>query len=280
MNTLITTNQHTPWVLISGATGGLGKAFAVECASRGWNLFLTDLRSAPLDVLANSLMRVYGVQVRHAAFDLTDLAARGALFGQLHSQNLRFMMLVNVAGLDFEGPFFERERQELCTILRLNIEGTVDLTRGLLELRDPFYTFRILNVSSLAAFYPMPVKATYAASKRFLLDFSIALGEEMRSLGVTVTALCPAGLPTTSETIAAIEAQGWMGQITTSDIGSVASGALDAALAGKSVYIPGWLNRALQFCGSLLPARWVAALVAARWRTAWQKRGAIQPEVS
>jgi short-subunit dehydrogenase len=261
-----------PAVVISGAVGGLGKAFAVECASRGWDLFLTDLRQEPLEMLAEGLRNAYGVRVMVQTCDLTDSASRSALFESIGARGLRFWMLINVAGLDYEGPFYEQTRQQIRTILRLNIEGTLEMTHALLEHRDPMAAFRIINVASLAAFYPMPVKATYAASKRFLLDFSLALREEVRELGATVTVLCPAGLPTTRECIDAIEAQGWMGQVTTQNTGSVAARTLDSALKGRALVIPGLLNCLLQTLGGLLPPAWIAALINSRWRSARQKR--------
>ncbi len=190
--------------------------------------------------------------VTHAC-DLTDPASRAELIERLHAERLRFWGLINVAGIDFEGLFFEQTSRQIQTIIRLNVEGTLDMTRGLLELRDPLTVFRIINVASLAAFYPMPVKATYAASKRFLLDFSLALREELRGLGATVTVLCPAGMPSNPENIQAIEAQGWIGKITTQDVGSVANTTLDYALAGRAVCIPGVANRVIQTLGSLLP---------------------------
>ena len=120
----------------------------------------------------------------------------------------------------------------------------------------------------------MPVKATYAASKRFLLDFSLALREEVRGLGATVTVLCPAGMPTTPECIEAIEAQGLMGQLTTQNIGTVAAGTIDAALKGKAVVIPGLLNRTLQVLGGFLPAPFIAWIVGERWRLAHERKNA------
>jgi len=271
---MMPTPQTSPasLVAISGAAGGLGKAFAVECASRGYDLFLTDLAAAPLEVLARGLRGAYGVRVLTCACDLTDPAARAGLYAHLRAHSLRFWALINVAGVDYEGPFYEQSSRHIQTIIRLNIEGTLDLTHNLLAFRDPYAVFRIINVASLAAFYPMPVKATYAASKRFLLDFSLALGAELRGMGVTVTALCPAGLPTTPETLRAIEAQGWMGQITTRDVGRVANETLDAALRGRAVVIPGGINRALQICGGFLPVSLVVNLIGSRWKAAQNKR--------
>jgi short-subunit dehydrogenase len=260
------------FVFISGATGGLGKAFAVECASRGWNLFLTDLIPERLERLVTSLRHTYGVDVIHHPCDLTDHEARAALFEFIRTWEITFHMLINVAGLDYEGPFNERSRDEIRTIIRLNIESTLDVTHTLLDYAAVGQPFRIINVSSLAAFYPMPVKATYAASKRFLLDFSLALRDELRERGATVTVLCPAGMPTTPGCIEAIEAQGLMGQLTTKDIGLVAAKTIDHALRGRAIYIPGVINQLLQLAGWLVPPISLAGLIGNRWRAAHKKR--------
>ncbi len=262
-------------VLITGATGGLGKAMAIECASRGWDLFLTDLCGERLAVLAAGLERSYSVHVRYRAADLTDPESRAALFQNIRADGLRFRGLINVAGTDHEGLFLERSAEQIVAILRLNIEATLVMTHTVLALRDPAVTFRIINVSSLAAFFSMPVKATYAASKRFLLDFSLALRNELREQNVTVTALCPAGLPTTDTCIAAIESQGIMGQLTTEDIGKVAHQTVEAALHGKALVIPGFLNRAIRWLGGLVPPTTIADLVGSRWRMAQQRREAV-----
>jgi short-subunit dehydrogenase len=259
-------------VMITGATGGLGKAFAVECASRGWDLFLTDLNPESLATLAGGLRRAYGVNVSVQACDLTDPASRLVLFQRIEDEGLQFWGLINVAGMDFEGPFYEQSRQHIRTIVRLNIEGTLEMTHTMMAYRDPALPFRIINVASLAAFYPMPVKATYAASKRFLLDFSLALRSELREMGATVTALCPAGMPTTRECIRAISAQGLLGQLTTQNTGSVANLTINAALKGQAVCIPGLLNRFIQAAGSLVPTAWVISLIGSRWKSARRRQ--------
>ncbi len=268
----INSKNKTMMALITGAAGGLGKAFAVECASRGWDLFLTDYLREPLETLAAALRNGYGVKVITHACDLTEAGARARLFEHLRAGSGRFTTLINVAGVDFEGPFFEQSGQQIQTIVRLNIEGTLAMTHAILQYRNPWMPFRIINVASLAAFYPMPVKATYAASKRFLLDFSLALREELRSLNATVTVLCPGGMPTNPECIKAIEAQGWAGLITTLDVGRVANQTLDAALAGKAVVIPGAVNRVLQTFGALVPSSLLAGFIHNRWSAVRQKR--------
>jgi len=123
----------------------------------------------------------------------------------------------------------------------------------------------VINVSSLASFYPMPLKAVYAASKRFLLDFTRATRQELRKNGVRLLALCPAGLATKPETINSINSQGFMGELTTMQIGDVAAKTINRALWGCSVYIPGWMNQILKFFGTLIPADWIAWLIGRRW---------------
>jgi hypothetical protein len=259
-------------VFITGAAGGLGKAFAVECAARGWDLFLTDLNPSALQTLADHLRSTYTVQVFTCACDLTDPEGRSALEQKIKETHLHIWALINVAGLDYEGCFLSCTINQIRTILRLNIEAALELTHMALSFRDPLAAFRVINVASLAAFYPMPIKATYAASKRFMLDFSLALREELRPLGATVTVLCPAGLPTTAECIQAIEAQGWLGQITTRNIGSVAVETVDAALRGSAIVIPGWINRALHLLGHIFPPELIARAVHARWENAHRFR--------
>ncbi len=264
-------------VCITGAAGGLGKAFSVECASRGWNLFLTDLSEEALARLATSLTNTYSINVYYRSCDLTDFDARSELFEHLIQKDYSFNFLINIAGLDYEGLFSERSREQIKTILRLNIEANLEMTNALLKLRDTSRTFRIINVASLAAYYPMPVKAMYASSKRFLLDFSRALREELRSQDATVTALCPAGMPTTPECIRAIEVQGVAGRITTRNVGFVAAGTIDRALRGKAIYIPGLLNRILKLAGGLIPPSLIAHLIGSRWKAAHGKRAAGRP---
>jgi len=119
--------------------------------------------------------------------------------------------------------------------------------------------------------YPMPLKATYAASKRFLLDFALALRQELKSQGVNTMSLCPGGLATTKEAIEGIAAQGFWGNATTNKLESVAHNSIERVQLGKSIYIPGALNRTLSFCGKLIPRSVIAAIIYHRWNNAQNK---------
>lgn len=260
------------YILISGATGGLGSAMVMECARRGYNLFLTDMRE---DVcgFAEYIARTFNVETQARCCDLTSQTSRTEFLNALKLEGFRFWGLINVAGTDHEGAFLERTRDQILQLIHLNVEATVDLTHEILNLRDPDRKFMLINVCSLAAVSPMPFKATYAATKRFLLDFSYAIREEIKDFG-TVTALCTAGMPTTPENMEAIFAQGFWGQVTTVDTRTVARKTLDAAIKGKGVVTPGWLNQAIQAGSRLLPAAVTTRIAGDRWRTA---RQAVDP---
>lgn len=259
------------YVMITGASGGVGKAFCAECAARGWDLFITDLSTELLTPLAAGLERLYGVEVLQHPCNLTDSASRDTLWQHIASTGIQFHFLINVAGVEYEGPFSERQVDELRSIIRLNIESTVENTRRVLQYRDPTRPLHIINVSSMASFSPMPIKAVYAASKRFLLDFSQALNQELHLHNVTVTALCPAGMPTTPQIIRRIDAQGFLGKITTLNVGEVASKAIIAALAGRPVVVPGLINQFGRLLSRLLPSAIKTAIIKRRWTAAYKK---------
>jgi len=258
-------------VLITGASGGLGRAFAMECAGRGCNLFLTDINEDGLSPLKNGLERRYGVCVKAKACDLTSEESVGELLNVIDSCGIRFDMLLNIAGIDFEGGFMERDRSSVLKIVSLNVEATLRITHAILQRRREGEKFSIVFVSSLASMYPMPLKATYAASKRFLLDFALALRQELREQNVNTLSLCPGGLATTQEAISGIMAQGFWGDITTNRLESVTRRTIDLVQRGKSLYIPGTVNRALSLFGKLVPRPVIAFIIYWRWKNTQKK---------
>jgi len=253
-------------VMITGAAGGLGRELANECASRGYNLFLTDINEEGLKRIKQGLERQFGVVIAAAACDLTDPESVDKMLAVIDKHNIRFDMLLNVAGLDFEGGFMEREREKIVKIVLLNNAATLRITHAIIKRRRPGKPFTIVFVSSLASMFPMPLKATYAASKRFLLDFATSLRQELKEQDVKVLTLCPGGMVTTEETMDSIRAQGFWGDVTTNPMEGVARNTIDRALAGKRIYVPGMINRTLSFLGKIIPRSWVAAAIHWRWR--------------
>ena len=254
------------YVYISGAAGGVGSAFAEECASRNWNLFLTDIRTAELEEVAGRISQNHNVSIITHTCNVIDETSRLQMFQVMKDKSLVFHMLINVAGVEFQGLFQEVSRKQLITILRLNIESTLDITHEIIPMRDAASPFRIITVASLAAFYPMPGKAIYSASKRFLLNFFLALREELRSENVTVTVLCPSGMPTLPRIVKAIEAQGFFGRLSVKSVDYVAAETVDKALKGKAVYIPGCFNQLLRRIGCMIPQKFLTRMIRRRWK--------------
>ena len=157
-------------VFITGAAGGLGRAMAVECGKRGYNLFLTDVNEDGLRQMQTGLERRFDIAVTAKACDLTDSSSVDELLKTADAFGLRFDMLLNIAGVDFEGGFITREREQIVKIVMLNDAATLRITHAILSRRRPNKRFAIVFVSSLASLFPMPLKATYAASKRFILQ--------------------------------------------------------------------------------------------------------------
>ncbi len=262
------------YVLITGAAGGFGKALAAECAGRGWDLLITDYSSEKLSLVAQGLERQFGVKVYFFACDLTDPDSRDKLWDFIKQNQMRFKMLLNVAGAEFEGPFAERTLLQLRTMVRLNVEANVENTRNILLFRDPIRPLRIVFVSSLAGFNPMPVKAVYASTKRFLINLTYALREEFLPEEVTFTVVAPSGMPTTQQAIRGICVQGFLGRLTTKNVGDVAAKTIDHALAGKALYVPGFANQLARFFSGLFPETYMAHIIGKRWKATYKKRQA------
>ena len=254
------------YLLITGATGGLGSAFTIAAAKHGYNLVLTDLPESG-ENFARKISDAFGVEVKYYPYDLSRESERSRLFEILKASGAKFWGLINVAGLDFEGAYASIHRSQALQVINVNLVANMDMTHEILQMRDPDQKFRLINTCSMAGFYPMPFKATYAATKRFLLDFSLALREEIKEYG-SVTALCPGGMPTTEACMRAIFAQGFWGWATTVDPVKVAEATLDRALKGQAVYIPGTANKFLHLISSGVPAALKVRFVAARWRKA------------
>jgi uncharacterized protein len=252
-------------VFITGAAGGLGRVLAAECCSRGYNVFLTDINEAGLLSIRNGLQRQYPGNVFTKACDLTSAQSVDEMLAVIDQHGIRFDMLLNIAGLDYEGDFCGRGREDIVRIVSLNNAATLRITHAILARRRPKGHFTVVFVSSLASMFPMPLKATYAASKRFLLDFAISLRQELKHQDGNVLAFCPGGMVTTREAMEGIAVQGFWGDMTTNALEVIARKLLDRALKGKGIYVPGGLNKALSFLGKIIPRTWVAAAIYRRW---------------
>ncbi len=260
--------MELPFALVTGASEGLGRALAGALARRGIGLVLSALPGGGLAQTADALARRHGVRVEWQELDLCGEEGARTLFEWTRERGLAVGMLVNNAGVSFHGPFAESRLEQNERMIRLNVLAPVRLTHLFLpELRrhSPAY---LLQVASLAAFYPLPCKSVYAPSKSFLLHFSLALREELRGTGVRVSVLCPGGMRTNAACRELIDGQGAVGRLSAVAPDRVAEAAVRGLLAGRPVIVPGLLNKLLRLAGTRAPRTVVARAMAGRFRGA------------
>ena len=169
--------------LITGASSGIGEAFARKLASRGRNVLLVARSEDKLIALCNELGRINRIRAQYVAIDLAKPESPESLFAEVEKRELVIDMLINNAGFGSMGEFTKLDLARELNMIDLNIKSLVDLTyRFLIPMRSRKHG-TIVNVASTAGFQPVPFMATYAATKAFVLSFSEALWEENRPTG-------------------------------------------------------------------------------------------------
>lgn len=241
--------------LITGASSGIGAALARELAARGSGLVLVARRLDRLDALAAELRAAHGVDVATATVDLSAPRPGPALRDELRRRGITVTSLVNNAGFGTDGAFRDEHPERLAREIAVNIGAVVDLTSTFLADLCAAGDGVLLNVTSEAAYQPIPGMATYAASKAFVLAFTEALWAELRGSGVRVLAFAP-GL-TATEFFDEIGTGQYPGRFQTAE--EVAARAV-RALAGRS---PGPSARARR---SGAVAGWFSGLLTRRAR--------------
>ncbi len=184
-----------PRALVTGASSGFGTAFARSLRRRGYSLVLVARRE---DRLLSLQKELGGAEA--AVVIPKDLAAPGGpagLLQELESRALDVDLLVNNAGAGLTTPFLDQPQERIQGMIDLNVRAVVELTRGLLPPMVKRGRGAIINVSSIAAFQPVPYMGVYGATKAFILSFTEALSYEIRGSGVRLQALCPG--PTATE---------------------------------------------------------------------------------
>ncbi|HEX2973397.1 MAG TPA: SDR family oxidoreductase, partial [Tepidisphaeraceae bacterium] len=191
--------------LITGASSGIGYDLAKEFARHGHDLVVLARNREALDKLAQECTAQFQVKVQVLAKDLADPSTPEQVHNELQQRSLPIDILVNNAGFGTHGPFAQRDLAGEIQLVQVNVLAVMQLTRLLLPAMIERRSGRILNVASTAAYVPGPYMASYYASKAFVLSHSVALAEEVRHRGVTVTALCPGPTRTAFQSRAGME---------------------------------------------------------------------------
>lgn len=238
------------FTVITGASSGIGELIAIGLARDGHDLALVGRNKDKLEQLANDLRREHSVAIHVITQDLTEVGAAEAVLEACQTIDIEVDQLVNDAGFGMIGEFADQELAKIQEMILLNVLTLTKLTHLLLPQLKKYHG-RILNVSSTAAFQPVPSAACYSATKAYVLSFSEALGEELKESGVSVTTLAPG--PTQTHFFRAAGTTIDSTRMIRSSPEQVAKAAVDGFKKRKSLIIPGWHNRILVFSVRLSP---------------------------
>lgn len=251
--------------LITGASMGLGKALAEECARRGMDLFLVALPDSGLPGLAEELGREHGIEAEWLEGDLTEAVTLERLRSRIEAEALGIDLLINNAGIGTPGHFLDHSLEYHEATIELNALALVRLVRLFLpDLRHR--NASILNVASLGAFFPMPTMPIYAATKSFVLHFSLALREELGG-AVGVSVLCPNAIRTTPDVNRYIDNLGPLARRACFTPECIARSALDGVARNRAVIVPGAVNRVIAFLSQVVPRALINRTIRHYWGT-------------
>jgi short-subunit dehydrogenase len=252
------------FVVVTGASSGIGQELARALAARGYSLAIVARRRERLRRLADEVQQAHDVAVTVHGADLRDQVARDELIRELTSDERQLVALCNCAGVGSFGRFDELAIEGERAQIALNCVAIVDLVHQLLRPMLACGSGAILNVGSLASMQPIPHNATYAASKAFVASFSEALHTELTGTGVSCTLISPGPVRTEFAASAGISRLGTEGpQRLWGDPAHVANVAIEAMLAGRRSVVPGTLSQIVSIGGRLSPRRATLSALAA-----------------
>lgn len=248
------------YTLITGATGGLGKAFVWECAERGEHLLLTGRSEEKLNILRGQILEKYDISVLTFPCRLDVEEEREAFYR--FAENLAFSKVLLVAGADIQKAFSSYTQDKLLFQLRINLEANVSLARFCFDHRGE--GFSVLAISSVSGIYPMPYFAIYSATKGALTSFFSSLHYEWRRKA-NVTVVLPGAMPTRDDVKENIKTQGLWGKLAVKSPQWVAKRSLKALEKNKMQYVPGFWNNVMKYATALLPLKWKMKFIEKKW---------------
>ena len=229
--------------LVTGAASGLGLELSMLLAKDSYDLILIDIDKTKLDLAKAKIEKENSVEINLLTKDLSQPNIANEIFQELNGKSID--ILVNNAGFGLFGTFSETDWERESDMLNLHIMTTTHLTKLLLKGMVERGSGRILNMSSLAAFQPGPLMSLYYASKAYILSFSEAISNELKGTGVTVTVLCPGQTNTSFQSVVSESSSENKIGFNIACPKSVALYGYKSMMKGKTVAIPGIINKFL-----------------------------------
>src|SRR6516164_8495021 len=249
------------WAVVTGASSGIGLAFAREFSRRGYPVLAIARRRERLEDLAKAVVQ-RGGPIEPLAADLNSHVGLESVVTRV-DQLGRIEFLVNNAGVATAGDFLEASLPQEIAEIRLNVEAVVTLTHRVLRGMVRSRRGAIINLASVVGFQPFPHFAVYAATKAFVISFTEAVAEEVKGTGVHVLALCPGAVTTEIDFFSHNE--GLLGKLPSLSAEQVVETGLQALANGRVVKVVGEFNRFLPLVDRIMPrqaVRWVMSVVA------------------
>ena len=266
-------DRTSGWVLVTGASAGIGQELARAFASRGYDLVLAARNEAALSALARELAANYAVRAKTMPVDLSLAGAAEAMADALGQAGVDVSVLVNNAGVIFEGEFAGSSLGDCLGLLQVNVVALTALTRLFLPPMLQRRAGRILNVGSIAAFAPVPQLSVYAAAKAYVLSLTESIAEELRGTGVAATALCP-GITDTGMMRGLTLARP-IPPVMIMSPKEVAELGCAACIRGEAICVPGLPNKLFASGAPMMPRALVRALGGAMNGGGWRRLAGV-----
>ena len=249
-----------PAALITGASTGLGREFALLCARDGYDVILAARSLPQLEALAAEIHEQTGRIAVAIGVDLSEPGAARSLHRDVVRSGMTVEVLINNAGFGLLGKFWELDAEQQSRMVHLNVDTLTGLTRLLLPGMVERKRGRILNISSTAAFQPGPLMAVYYATKAYVISFSHAVHNEAKDYGVTVTCLCPGPTKTEFAARAKMDTTKLFSSKMVMTAAEVAAIGMRAMKRGRPLVVAGRLNALGAFMTRFAPMRLTAAM--------------------
>lgn len=241
------------YALITGASKGIGREFALILAASGYQVLLVARSESELSALSDQIKQEYAVSAHYLSCDLAQKNAAKQVFDWSQTISAELSILINNAGYGLYGEFEVLPLHEQSDMLQLNIQSVIELTHHFLQALRKSDQAYILHVSSTAAYQSMPTLALYAASKSFILSYSRALNYELKDSNISVSCLCPGPTATGFATRAGLDAFADLAEKFNMSAQAVASAGIKGMFNRKKEIIPGFTNKLSAFGARHLP---------------------------